>query len=86
MTPCPILFLSISISSHIYAYECANSRKQILCPSKGSRPGLNLLGCDVDHSPASSAEVRNEWSYTSTPSVAVCLQDVCRNNFTVTFT
>jgi len=25
------------------------------------------LGCDVDYSPPSSAEVKNEWSYTSTP-------------------
>jgi len=86
MTPCPILFLSISISSPIYAYECAHIRKPILFPSKGSRPGRNLLVCGVDHSPASSAEVRNEWSYTSIPSVTVCLQDVYRNNFTVTFT
>jgi hypothetical protein len=63
-------FLSILISSPIYAYECAHIRK-ILFPSKGSRPGRNLLECCVVHSPASSAEVKNECSYTSTPSVAV---------------
>jgi hypothetical protein len=33
-------------------------------------------GCETDHSPPSSDEVKNEWSYTSTPqyaSMASCL-------------
>jgi hypothetical protein len=34
-------------------------------------PGVNGPGCKADHSPLSSAEVRNELSYTSTP--PVCL-------------
>jgi hypothetical protein len=29
--------------------------------------GVKRQRCEVDHSPPSSAEVRNEWSYTSTP-------------------
>jgi hypothetical protein len=29
--------------------------------------GVKRQGREVDHSPASSAEVKNEWSYTSTP-------------------
>jgi hypothetical protein len=33
----------------------------------GSFPGVNWPGCKVDHSPASTAEVKNEWSHTSTP-------------------
>ena len=30
-------------------------------------PGIKWPGSDTDHSPPSSEEVRNEWSYTSTP-------------------
>jgi hypothetical protein len=29
--------------------------------------GLKQLGREADHSPPSSAEVKNAWSYTSTP-------------------
>jgi hypothetical protein len=29
--------------------------------------GINVPGREADHSPPSSAEVKNEWSYTSTP-------------------
>ena len=35
---------------------------------------------DVDHSPPSCVEVKNEWSYTSIPSIR--LQGVYRENFT----
>jgi len=30
-------------------------------------PGVNMPGCETDHSSPPSAEVRNAWSYTSTP-------------------
>jgi hypothetical protein len=30
-------------------------------------PGVKWLGCEADHSSPSSAEVKNVWSYTSTP-------------------
>jgi hypothetical protein len=33
--------------------------------------GLNWQGPEAGHSPASSAEVKNEWSYTSTPQCAL---------------
>jgi hypothetical protein len=33
----------------------------------GSFPLVNRLGREVNHTPASSAEVENEWSYTSVP-------------------
>jgi hypothetical protein len=36
--------------------------------------GGKLPGCEADHSPPSSAEVKNAWSYTSTP--PVLLHDV----------
>jgi hypothetical protein len=36
--------------------------------------GVKLPGREADHSPPSSAEVKNAWSYTSTP--PVCLHGV----------
>jgi hypothetical protein len=39
-------------------------------------------GHEVDHLPPSSAEVKNEWSCTSTP--PICLYVVERNNFVFT--
>jgi hypothetical protein len=33
----------------------------------GSFPGVKRQGRGADHSPPPSAEVKNEWSYTSTP-------------------
>jgi hypothetical protein len=35
--------------------------------NKGSFLGVYQLRHDTDHSPLSSAEVKNEWSYISTP-------------------
>jgi hypothetical protein len=35
---------------------------------------VKQLGCEADHSPPSSAEVKNAWSYTSTS--PICLHDV----------
>jgi hypothetical protein len=36
--------------------------------------GVKRLRCEADHSPPCSAEVKNEWSYTSTP--PICLHGV----------
>jgi hypothetical protein len=36
-----------------------------------SFPGVKRPGREPDHSPPSSAEVRNVWSYTSTPQVRI---------------
>jgi len=41
--------------------------------------GLKLSGHDVDHSPPST-EIKNEWSYTSTP--PVCIDGLNREIFT----
>jgi len=30
-------------------------------------PGVNLLGRGADHTPSPNAEVKNSWSYISTP-------------------
>jgi hypothetical protein len=49
--------------------------------------GVKRPGCEADHSPPSSAEVKNAWSYTSTPQyvfMAWCLVKH-RDNFTFTF-
>jgi len=32
--------------------------------------GVKLPGCNVDHPPPSSADVKNEWNYTPTPPYA----------------
>jgi hypothetical protein len=45
-----------------------------------SFPGVSKLKCEVDHSSPSSAEVKNEYSYTST--LPVCLYGVERDKFT----
>jgi hypothetical protein len=37
--------------------------------TRGSFPGVKRPGPEVDHSPPSSAEVQNAWSYTSTPPI-----------------
>jgi hypothetical protein len=59
------------------------------CPmdTRGSFPGLKRPGREADHSPPSSAEVKNAWSYTSTPLyvfMAWCLVKH-RDNFIFTF-
>jgi hypothetical protein len=38
------------------------------------------LGCEVDHTTPSSAEVRNEWIYICAP--PICFHSVARDNFT----
>ena len=51
-------------------------------PIKGYRvsfPGITRPRCDVDHSPPASAEVKNEWMYTSTSHIR--LHGVERDNF-----
>jgi hypothetical protein len=40
-----------------------------------------LPGREVDRPPQSSAEVKNEWSYSSTP--PICFHGVDRDNFTL---
>jgi hypothetical protein len=47
----------------------------------GSLPLVKRPGREFDHSPPSSVEVKNEWSYTSTP--PICLIYVDRDSFTV---
>jgi hypothetical protein len=39
--------------------------------TRGSFPGVKRPGREADHSPPSSAEVKNIWSYTSTPPISL---------------
>jgi len=53
----------------------------------GLFPWLMWLGHGADHSPSSSAEIKNMWSYTSIPQyifMAQCLVKY-RDNFTLCF-
>jgi hypothetical protein len=43
--------------------------------------GIQRPGREADHSPPSSAEVRNEWSYTSNP--PIYLHGMVRINLTI---
>jgi hypothetical protein len=55
--------------------------------TKGSFPGVKRPGREADHSPQSSAVVKNAWSYTSTPQyvfMAWCFVKQ-RDNFTFTY-
>ena len=47
---------------------------------QGSFSWVKQVGHEVDHSPPSSSEVRNEWNFTFTPHI--CLHGVYRDNFT----
>jgi hypothetical protein len=42
-------------------------------------PRVKRLGCEIDRSPPSSAEVKNEWGYTHTP--PICLHGEDRGNY-----
>jgi hypothetical protein len=35
--------------------------------------GVRQTGREFNHSPPSGAEVKNEWSYTSAPSIRICV-------------
>jgi hypothetical protein len=52
--------------------------------------GVKRPGREADHSPLSSAEVKNAWSYTSTPPISLhgavlSLKKKHRDNFTFTY-
>jgi hypothetical protein len=50
--------------------------------------GVKRPGREADHSPPSSAEIKNAWNYTSTPQYAFMVWCLVkhRDNFTFTFT
>jgi hypothetical protein len=46
-------------------------------------PGVKRLGREGDHSPQSSAEVKNMWSYTSTPQYVLMVRGLVTLYFTI---
>ena len=61
--------------------ECQDHLKgplSLLFNGNGVLSGVKWPGCDVDHSPPSNAEVKNEWSYTSAHHI--CLHGVDRKS------
>jgi hypothetical protein len=54
--------------------------------TRDSFSGSKAARCEADHSPPSSAEVKNSWSYTSTPQYVFVAWFLVkhRNNFTLT--
>ena len=63
---------------------------QFCCPRNllsngywGTFPGVKRPGRDADYSPPTIAEVKHEWSYTSTP--CLCFHGVARDKLTFYF-
>jgi hypothetical protein len=56
----------LKIFSFIHCVQTASGAHPVSYPMAYSL-GVNLPGREADHSPPSSAEVKNAWSYTSTP-------------------
>jgi hypothetical protein len=48
--------------------------------------GVKQMGCEADHSPPSTAEVKKEWSYTSIPLTSTWHSTslITRDNFSFT--
>ena len=59
-----------------------NSRPAVR-PTQPPIEWVKGTGRDINHSPPSSAEVKNERSYTCVP--PICLRGVDKENFTFTF-
>jgi hypothetical protein len=53
-------------------YQFRGSPSLLLNVYWGLFPGLKRQGPEVNDTPSSSAEVKNEWSYTSIPPVCLC--------------
>jgi hypothetical protein len=74
-----------NFSLHHCVQNCSGAHQPPIQWVPGALPlGVKRPGRETDHSPPSSAEVKNEWSYTSTPQYAFmtwCLVKH-RDNFT----
>ena len=60
----------IFLLSKLYRLDMGPTHRLILWILGGSSLGVKQLGLEIDHSPPSSAEVKNECSYT--PSSLIC--------------
>jgi hypothetical protein len=63
-------------------YQRCGSPSPLFNAYVGSFAGIKRPGRQADHSPPSSAEVKNEWSYTASP--PTCFHGVDRDSFTFT--
>jgi hypothetical protein len=54
--------------------------------TRGSFPGGKAAGCEADHLPPSSAEVKNAWNYASTPQYVFILWCLAKHKYNFTFT
>jgi len=83
-----VLFSSISTLqfticlSKIFRPTLEPNQRTVLCIPGGSFPGTKRLMHEVNNTSPSSAEVKNEWSFTST--LSPYLHVVCRDMFTFT--
>jgi hypothetical protein len=81
-------FLSVLSMVYLTVLSAHHSITALTCPVKWcwcylfSRLFSPAVGHEAVHTPQSSAEVMNEWSYSSTP--PTCLLGMQRDNFTVT--
>ena len=86
----PLVELGVSVPSPLPGRGFLPSRKRpdrhwdppslLYNGYRGSFPEAKRLGLEADHLPPSTAEFKNEWSYTSSP--PVCLHRVDRDIFT----
>ena len=75
-TQCSTLYF---ILSKTYRLALGPTQPPIQCIQGFLSTGVKQL-CEFNYSPTSSAQVKNEWTYSSTPSV--CLHGIQRHKFT----
>jgi hypothetical protein len=74
------VFNKIARAYGMYTFRPGLGQPSFLHGCRVSFPGLRQPRHQVNHSPPSSAEVKNEWSYTSTP--PLCFYSTDREKFT----
>jgi hypothetical protein len=78
----PVLVRDLSLLQNVQTVSGAHRVSYSMSTGVLS-PGAKRPGREVNHSPPSSAEVKNEWSYSSSPSIRLHSMD--RDNFALTF-
>jgi hypothetical protein len=68
---------------NLYVCPSIPGRSKRLFYHQKVKNGLNLLEFEVGHSPPSSAEFKDEWSYTSAPSLH--LNDLHKNSICILY-
>jgi hypothetical protein len=65
--PFPRYFSWTNGAPHHSSFKFQTVALCLLCAMSLVQLGVNRPGSEAEHSPLSSAEVKNAWSYTSTP-------------------